>query len=148
MPAVRVAQVSRIDELHQFIPLEESQPEGSLMQVSLAFAGDPGDVDRLASTLNQICLDSGVTPWPNSSLIASSQNGVINIRWQKGMAWWGLILAGLLSLVLPALLGAVLWIMLPESTRQLIESLTYLGAMMLIMLGFSKLIQPMIKEAA
>ncbi len=147
MPAVLVAQASSLEELQQFIPLEQSQPEGSLMQASLTFAGDPGDIERLADTIDQACLNGGVTPWPGNSHLALAQGDTVHIRWQKGAAWLGWILGALLTLVLPAILGVVLWLVLPESTRQLIESITYLGAMALVMLGISGMMRSLTKEA-
>jgi hypothetical protein len=147
MSAVLVAQAASLTELEAFVAIEETQPESSLMGASLTFAGDPGDIEQLAHTLNQACLNRGVPPWPGNSYLALAQGNTIYISWQKGMAWWSWILGVVLSLVLPALLGAVLWLMLPESTRQLIESVTYLGAMALVMLGLSGMTRSWTKEA-
>ena len=139
--AVLVGSVTGFNELETFEPLEQGQEEGSRMLAQLAFEYRPPDFNYLAAQLNQKCLETGVSPWPERQdfVFADPAQPVIYICWQKGFVWWGWILALLGSLVLPPLIMAGLWLILPESVRQMIEAIVNLSIVGIVMFVMSKM---------
>ena len=136
--AVLVGSFTSLEELEGFEPLEQGQEEDSRMLAQLTFEHRPPEFDYLAAELNQKCLETGVSLWPERQDIAFADPSqpVIYVCWQKGMVWWGWILALLGSLILPPLIMAGLWLILPESTRQMLEAvinLSILGVLMFVM---------------
>ena len=136
--AVLVGSATSLEELEGFEPLEQGQEEDSRMLAQLTFEHRPPEFDYLAAELNQKCLETGVSLWPERQDIAFADPSqpVIYVCWQKGMVWWGWILALLGSLILPPLIMAGLWLILPESTRQMLEAvinLSILGVLMFVM---------------
>ena len=138
--AVLVGSATGFKKLETFEPLEQGQDEGSRMLAQLAFEHRPPDFDYLAAQLNQKCLETGVSPWPERQdfVFADPAQPVLYVCWQKGFVWWGWILVLLGSLVLPPLVMAGLWLILPESLKEMIEGITYLGIMGAAMLLISK----------
>jgi len=129
--AISIGSVTSFDELGAFQPMEEGQEEGSRMLAQLVFQHRLPDFDYLAAELNQRCLETGVTPWPERRdfVFVDPAQPVLYICWQKGFVWWVWILGLLASLVLPPLIMAGLWLILPESVKEMIEAVTYLGIM-------------------
>lgn len=139
--AVPVSQVSGPGELVALAALEEAQPEGSRLLCTLAFGERPSA--EAVADLNQRCKEQGVTPWPESQdiVLADPVEPVLYVCWQKGQAWWVWILIILASTVLPPLIGAGLWNILPDSLKQMLEAvmgLLVMGGLMLMMSSMAK----------
>ena len=140
--AVLLGQVSSIEDLNMVAPLEEETAEGSLMLMRLDFAEAP-----LAEALSQLetsLHDAGVPPWPgNTSIVyAEAAQPYIYLAWQKGISWMPIIIGILVTLVLPTVLGAVVWVLLPDWVKQLIE----VGGIMLIMFGVMSLMKGLVPK--
>ena len=142
---VSIGSVTSFDELGAFQPMEDGQEEGSRMLAELVFQQRPADFDYLAVELNHRCLETSVTPWPEQQNIAFADptQPIIYICWQKGMVWWGWILGLVGSLVLPVLIMAGLWLILPESLKEMIEAVTYIGIMGVVMYLMSSMTRGM-----
>ena len=138
MYAVLLARADSYDDLHLFSAVEENQPEGALIGVEMAFHAPADDIRQLADQLNAACLEQGVAPWPGTASIVYTEHSTIRICWTKGFAWWPIILGTLLALVLPMLIGAVLWALTPEPVKQAIGLVVTLGVVMFVMYGVSK----------
>lgn len=133
-----------LDELSGVAPLEESAPEGTLMLMELQFAQSPSaeSLSHLSSRL----LEAGVPPWSgsNSLVQCDAAQRKVYIGWTKGIAWMPIIVGTLLLVVLPTLLGGLIWMALPESIKNTI----YMMVMMLMMVGMMKFMSPELKERA
>jgi len=130
------------DELSFFEPLEEGTPESSLILMELDFAGFP-ESENLES-VNQALLDNGVPPWPGNSHIvfADTTRPVVYLAWVKGVAWLPVI-GGMLALtVLPALLGILIWWLIPEELKDLIMMVVMMGFMFLIFQFITPMLSP------
>lgn len=94
--------------------------------------------------INLKCANSGVIPWPNSVNIASVDpyNSILVLRWVKAIAWMSVIIGILVLMVLPTLLGGLIWWLMPDWVKQMIEAMVMMGIMMLMM----RMIMPMITE--
>ncbi|MFC1874639.1 hypothetical protein ACFLY3_00570 [Chloroflexota bacterium] len=131
------------EDMSAFIPLEESLPEGALLLARLDLADYPltDSIDRI----NQSLAEAGVEIWPGASyyVFITSEAPSLYIAWSKGMVWWGIILAVLGTVLLPPLLTSVVWWILPEEIKTMIESLAMMGVMMLLMFVMTKFIKPL-----
>jgi hypothetical protein len=115
----------------QALALEQAMPEGTLVLLELSLPSAPG-LDVLAD-LNNKLLDAGVPPWPgyNSLVFSDSTDPTkIYITWVKGFPWTPVII-GILFLVLPIILGGIIWFLIPESIKN-----------MMIMMGFMMILMP------
>ncbi len=145
--AVLIGQAAAIEELGTFAPLEESSAEGALFLMRLDFAEFPS-AEALAQ-LNKACLDKGITPWPAYDYIvyADATNSSVYLAWQKGIAWMPIIIGILVVTVLPALLGGAIWLLLPQSVKDLITGIINLGMMMLVMWLMTSMMKPLTAPA-
>jgi len=123
-------------------PLEESVSEGGLMLMRLDFARLPSN--ETLSELSQKLSQEGVPAWPGySHIIAVDAEQVsVYLGWVKGMAWASIIVGILLLMVLPALLGGLIWWLLPESVKSMIEMMVMMGIVFLMM----KMMTPMLRS--
>jgi hypothetical protein len=139
--AVLVGSVTSFNELESFETLEQGQEEGSRILAQLTFEQRAPDLDYLVGQLNQKCLEASVTPWPERRDIAVADpvEPVIYLCWRKGFVWWGWILALLGSVVLPPLIMAGLWLILPDSVKQMIEAVVNLSIMGIVLFVMSKM---------
>jgi len=130
--AVLLGQAQAVEDLGTFTPLEEGAAEGALVLMKLDFLEPPSE--ETLSNLEQACRDSGVEPWPGSEyyVYADTASSSVYLVWQKGMAWLPIIIGLLATVVLPPLLTAGIWFILPDSLKSLISSLINLGMMMLM----------------
>ncbi len=137
--AVLLGSASTLEELKTFQPQEYNTPEGSLIMLELKFAEAP--TQAMVDEINTNCAEYNVTPWPGYSDVAvlNTSANTINLYWYKGLAWLPIIGVILLMTVLPALLGAFIWWILPEEITSMIEMLV----MMLVMFLMMRMIQPM-----
>jgi len=102
--------------------------------------------DDMLNEINQGLMAEGVPTWPGYSHIValdSSQNSVY-LGWVKGFAWMSVIVGMLVLLVLPTLLGGLIWWLLPESVKNMIEMMVMMGVMFLMM----KFMTPMLKSGS
>ena len=138
---VLVGSATSFNDLAVFETLEQGQEEESRMLAQLTFEHRPAEFDYMAAELNQKCLETGVSRWPERQDIAFADPAqpVIYICWQKGLIWWGWILALLGSLILPPLIMAGLWLILPESVRQMLEAVINLSIIGIVMFVMSKM---------
>ncbi len=141
--AVLLGQAQRIEDLGTFAPLEESAAEGALILMRLDFAQLPSS-EKLAQ-LNQACLDKGIPPWPGYDYIvyADTTQPSVYLAWQKGFAWMPIIVGLLVTTVLPALLGAISWWILPQGVKDLITGLMDMGMMVLVMWLMGTMMKPL-----
>ena len=131
--AVLLGQAQDIEDLGTFTPLEEGAAEGALVLVRLDFAEQAPE--EVLGSIEQACRDAGIESWPGSEyyVYADTTSTSVYVVWQKGMAWLPIIIGLLATMVLPPLLTAGLWLILPDSLKSLISSLINLGMMMLMM---------------
>lgn len=134
---------SSLDGLSVFAPLEEGLAEGALMLMRLDFEEYPSA--EALTELNAQLLEEGIPPWPGYGYIvyADTATPSVYLAWQKGIAWMPVILGLLAITVLPALLGAFIWWVLPESITQMIEAMFMFGMMFLVMWLMTKMIRPL-----
>jgi len=141
--AVLLGQAQEIEDLGTFAPLEESSAEGALVLVRLDFNEPPSE--EILGNLEQACRDAGVEPWPNSEyyVYADTGSSAAYLVWQKGMAWLPIILGLLATVVLPPLLTAGIWLILPDSLKSLISNLINMGMILLVMWLMMSLVKPL-----
>ena len=145
--AVLLGQATVIEELSTFAPLEESSAEGALFLMRLDFAEFPS-ADAL-DKLEKACSDAGVEMWPGYSHVVYAdidQPGVY-LAWQKGFAWLPIIIGTLVVTVLPALLGGVVWLLLPQPVKDMITGIINMGMMMLVMWLMTSMMKPLTAPA-
>lgn len=141
--AVLLGSAQNLEDLSTFAPLEEDAAEGALILMGLDFAEYPSS-EALAQ-LEQACLDNGISPWPGYDYVvfADADQTVVYLAWQKGFAWLPIIIGILAVTVLPPLLGGLVWLVLPESLKQLITGLIQMGMMMLVLWLMTSLMRPL-----
>ena len=141
--AVLLGQALRLEDLGTFTPLEENTDEGALVLMRLDF-GEPPTPEALAQ-LNQACWDKGVPAWPGYDCVvyADTTAPSVYVAWQKGQAFMPIIIGLLVTVVLPPLLGALVWWLLPQSVKSTITGIINLGIMMLVMWLMTSLMKPL-----
>ncbi|MFC2002795.1 hypothetical protein ACFLV4_02460 [Chloroflexota bacterium] len=144
--AVLLGQAQDIEDLGTFAPLEESSAEGALVLMRLDFL-EPLSEETLGN-LEQACRDTGIEPWPGSEYYVYSDTALpaVYLIWQKGLAWLPIIIGLLATMVLPPLLTAGIWLILPDSLKSLISSLINMGMMMLVMFLVMKMVPTLSPE--
>ena len=141
--AVLIGSVGSIEELGAFAPMEESSAEGTLMLMRLDFAEFLPE-ETLVS-IEQACFEAGVGQWPGYGQIvfADISTPSVYLAWQKGIGWMPIIIGILVTTALPALLGGLVWLILPDSLKQLITGLIQMGMMVLVMWLMMSVIKPL-----
>lgn len=141
--AVLLGQALRLEDLGTFTPLEENTDEGALVLMRLDF-GEPLTNETLAQ-LNQACWDKGIPAWPGYDCVvyADTTAPSVYLAWQKGQAFMPIIIGILVTVVLPPLLGALVWWLLPQSVKSTISGIINLGIMMLVMWLMTTLMKPL-----
>ena len=144
--AVLLGQAQDIEDLGTFAPLEESSAEGALVLIRLDFDEPPSE--ETLGNLEQACREAGVEPWPGSQyyVYADTNSPAVYLVWQKGLAWLPIILGLLVTMVLPPLLTAGIWLILPDSLKSLISSLVNMGMMLLVMFLVMKMVPALSSE--
>ena len=144
--AVLLGQAQDIEYLGIFSPLEEGAAEGALVLIRLDFT-EPLPEETLGNQ-EQACRDTGIEPWPGSAYYVydDTDSTSVYLVWQKGIAWLPIIIGLLATMVLPPLLTAGLWLILPDSLKSLISSLINLGMMMLMMWLVMKMVPALSSE--
>jgi len=141
--AVVIGSAGSIEELGAFAPMEEGSAEGTLMLMRLDFEEFLSD-ETLAS-IEQACTGAGVERWPGYPYIvhADMTRPSVYLAWQKGIAWMPVIIGLLATMILPPLLGGVIWALLPESLKQTINTLVGMGMMLLVMFLVMQVVKPL-----
>jgi len=144
--AVLLGQAAAVEDLGTFTPLEEGAAEGALVLVRLDFTEQVSE--EVLDNLEQACRDAGVEPWPGSEYYVYKETGSTSayLVWQKGMAWLPIIIGLLATMVLPPLLTAGVWLILPDSLKSLISGLINMGMMMLVMFLVMKMVSALSPE--
>jgi len=141
--AVLLGSASRVENLGTFAPLEESSAEGALFLVRLDFTEAPSG--EALSQLEQAFFDAGVEMWPGYDHVvyADLDQPSVFLAWQKGIVWMPIIIGIVAVTVLPMLLGGLVWLILPQSLKDLITSLIDMGMMLLVMIIMMQLMKPL-----
>jgi hypothetical protein len=141
--AVLVGSAATIEELSAFTPMEEGTAEGSLMLMQLDFADFP--TGEAVAGLEGALRDKGVPAWPGYPYVVYADTVVprLYLAWQKGIAWLPIIIGILAVTVLPALLGGLIWLLLPQEIKDLINMLVGMGMMMLVLWLMTSLVKPL-----
>ena len=141
--AVLIGSAATIEEMTTFTPMEEGTAEGSLMLMRLDFTDFPTG-DALAELESRL-QDAGVERWSGYPYIvyADASAPRVYLAWQKGIAWLPIIIGILAVTALPALLGGIIWLLLPQAVKDLINMLIGMGMMMLMIWLMTTLIKPL-----
>ncbi len=141
--AVPIGSAANVGDLSVFTTLEEGTAEGSLMLMRLDFTDFP-TAGTLAA-LEKALRDKGVPSWPGYGYVvyADASSPSIYLAWQKGFAWLPIILGVLLLTVLPTLLGAVIWWLIPQPVKDIITGIINMGMMLLIMNVMMSVMKPL-----
>ena len=141
--AVLLGQAQDIENLGTFTPLEEGAAEGALVLMRLDFL-EPLSEETLGN-LEQACRDAGIESWPGSEyyIYADTTSPAVYLIWQKGLAWLPIIIGLLATVVLPPLLTAGIWLILPDSLKSLISNLINMGMLLLVMWLMMSLVKPL-----
>lgn len=141
--AVLVGSATVLEDLGTLAPLEQSSEEGALFLVRLDFAGTPS-AEGLAQ-LDQAFYEAGVERWPGYEHVvyADTTEPAVYLVWQKGMPWLPIIIGLVATVVLPPLLGSVLWWILPQGVKDLISGIINLGMMLLILFILMQVMKPL-----
>jgi len=144
--AVLLGQAQDIASMGTFTPLEESAAEGALVLMRLDFTESPSS--EVLASLEQACIDAGVEPWPGSEyyVYADIDSTSVYLVWQKGIAWLPVIIGLLATLILPPLLTAGIWLILPDSIKSLINNLIGMGMMLLVLFLVMKMMPALSSE--
>ena len=144
--SVLLGQAAAVEDLGTFSPLEEGADEGALVLVRLDFVEQVSE--ETLGSIEQACRDAGVEPWPGSEYYVYKDTGSTSayLVWQKGMPWLPIIIGLLATMVLPPLLTAGIWLILPDSIKSLISSLVNMGMMMLVMFLVMKMVSALSPE--
>lgn len=145
--AVLLGQTSTIEELGTFAPLEERSVEGALVLIRLDFSENI--TEETLHTLEELFRETGVEPWPGSQFYVYKEAAATTIYlvWQKGMPWLPVIIGLLASVVLPSLLTAGIWLVLPDSLKSFISGLVNMGMMLLMMWLMVSVMKPVLAPA-
>ncbi len=141
--AVLVGSVGSIEDLGAFAPMEEGSAEGTLMLMRLDFAEYLPEETLVR--IEQACFEADVERWLGYGQVvyADTTRPSVYLAWQKGIAWIPIIIGILVTTLLPPLLGGLVWLILPDSLKQLITSLIQMGMMMLVMWLMMSVIKPL-----
>jgi hypothetical protein len=144
--AVLLGPAANIEELGTFATLEQDSSEGALFLARLDFAEFPTGE---ALTQMEVSLqEAGVEKWPGYEHVvyADTLEPAVYLVWQKGMAWLPIIIGLVVTVVLPPLLGSLLWMILPQNIKDLISGIINLGMMLLIMYILMQAMKPLISS--
>lgn len=137
--AVLLGQVATVEEMGGFAPLEECSDEGSLFLARLDLADIP--TEQALADMEKALADVGVERWPGYDFVVYAAAGepIVYLAWQKGFAWLPIIIGIVAVGALPPLLGGVVSWLIPDSIKNLINSMVSLGIMALMLYLVSKM---------
>jgi len=108
---------------------EEATPEGTLALLELTLP-EPASPETLVE-LNSRLLSAGVPPWRGYNNVVftdSTDPKKVYVAWTKGFAWTPIII-GIIFLILPVILGGILWFLIPQPVK---DMMMMMGLMMMI----------------
>ena len=82
-------------------------------------------------------------PAPATAQAGALIGSTVYVTWQKGFAWLSMILGLLATMILPPLLTATVWLILPDEVKSLINSLIGMGMMLLMMWLLMSVMKPL-----
>jgi len=115
---------------------EEATPEGTLVLLELNLSEVPSPETMVE--LNSQLLNAGVPPWEgygNVVFADSTDSRKVYIAWIKGFAWTPIIV-GILFLVLPLILGGILWLLIPQGVKEMIMMM----GLMMVMIPMMRMV--------
>ena len=141
--ALLIGSATSIEDLGTFAPLEESADEGAFFLMRLDLAYVPSE--EVLNQLEQALIEAGVEMWPGSDhyVYAVLNEPAVCIVWQKGLAWIPIIIGILVTTILPPMLMAGIWLILPEEVKSLITGFINLGMMALVMFVMMQIMKPL-----
>ena len=137
--AILLGSVTTLRDLDAFTPLEEGTAEGALILMRLDFSDFP--TSESLANLEKSLEDAGIPAWPGYDYVvyADTSTPSVYLAWQKGLAWMPIIIGILIITVLPVLLGGIVWLVLPQSLKDLITGIVNMGMMVLVMVLMTKI---------
>ncbi len=131
--AVLLGSAATLEGMKALSALEQGAAEGGLMLMRLDFAEYPSS--EALSQLDAKLREAGVPAWPGYQYIvyADTTQPTVYLAWQKSQGWTSIIIGILVTTLLPALLGAFIWWLIPQSIKDLINMMVTVGVMMLMM---------------
>ena len=141
--ALFIGSATSIEDLGTFAPLEESADEGACFFLRLDLVDVPSE--EALNQLEQGLIDAGVEMWPGYDhyVYAVLNEPAVYIVWQKGLAWIPIIIGILVTTVLPPLLMAGIWLILPQEVKSIITGLINMGMMALVMFILMQVMKPL-----
>jgi len=111
---------------------EEAIPEGTLVLLEFNLSEAPNP--EVLVGLNSRLLSAGVPPWAGYSnvVFANAAQPKVYVAWTKGFAWTPIII-GIIFLILPVILGAVLWFLIPQGVKDMMMMVGLMMVMIPIM---------------
>lgn len=131
--AVLLGSSATLEGLRSVTALEESAAEGAPMLMRLDFAEFPSS--EAPGQLEVKLRNAGVPRWPGYDYVvyADTTRPSVYLAWQKSLAWMPIIIGILVTTLLPALLGGLIWWLLPEPIKNLINAMSMFGVIFLMM---------------
>ena len=144
--AILVGSVTDVTDLGTFAPLEQDSAEGALFLARLDFSDFP--TEEALAQLELSLQEAGVEKWPGYEHVvyADTLEPAVYLVWQKGMAWLPIIVGLVVTVILPPLLGSLLWMVLPQDIKDLITEIINLGVMLLIMYILKQAMKPLTSQ--
>jgi len=108
---------------------EEAAPEGTLALLELTLS-ESASLETLEE-LNSQLLAAGVPPWSGYNNVVfpdTADPNKVYVAWVKGFAWTPIII-GIIFLILPVILGAILWFLIPQPVK---DMMMMMGLMMIM----------------
>lgn len=136
-----IASGTTIEELTSIVtPLESSIQDGTLMIVEMQYSDYP--TAEQISDLNQFLLGAGITPWAGKPLVyVDGESPTVCVACVKTSGFMGFIGGGFLALIGIILIGGIVYMLLPESVKSVIEMMITLSIVVIMM----KIMTPMMK---
>jgi len=141
--AIFIGSAAAMEDLGAFAPLEQNSEEGALFLARLDFAEFPSE--EALTQLETALQEAGVEKWPGYEHVvyAEASEPSVYLVWQKGMPWLPIIIGLVATVILPPLLGSLMWWILPQEIKDLISGIINLGMMMLILFILMQVMKPL-----
>lgn len=127
-----------------FTPLEESVSEGALMLMRVDLEAYPTS-EELAG-LEEGLAKANVPTWPGYEyrVYTDSSRPSFYVAWVKGFAWLPVIVGLIGSIIAVPIVGTVLWWIIPDEVKQMINAIV----MLLVIGGVMLVMMPLLKEGS
>lgn len=117
---------------------EESTPEGTLALLELTLSESV--LPETLVELNSRLLSAGVPPWRGYNNVVftdTTDPNKVYVAWTKGFAWTPIII-GIIFLILPLILGGILWFLIPQPVKDMMMMMGVMMVMVPMMNLFTK----------